>query len=72
MQNKFIDIIHDDLLKSCDQYWTDYETMTWTMYERNVCVDNYISDLYEKLKTELDNPRAVYLWDDSVLLSYYK
>ena len=69
--NKFIDIIHDDLLKSCEQYWTGYETMTWTMYERNVCVDNYISDLYKKLKTELDNPRAVYLWDDSVLLSYY-
>ena len=69
--NKFIDVIHDDLLKSCEQYWTDYETMTWTMYERDVCVDNYIKDLYEKLKTELDNPRAVYLWDDSVLLSYY-
>ena len=69
--NKFIDIIHDDLLKSCEQYWTDYETMTWTMYGRNVCVDNYISNLYEKLKTELDNPRAVYSWDDSVLLSYY-
>ena len=69
--NKFIDIIHDDLLKSCEQYWTGYETMKWTMYERDVCVDNYIKDLYEKLKTELDNPRAVYLWDDSVLLSYY-
>ena len=69
--NKFIDVIHDDLLKSCEQYWTDYETMTWTMYERDICVDNYISDLYEKLKAELDNPRAVYLWDDSVLTSYY-
>ena len=69
--NKFIDIIHDDLLKSCEQYWTGYETMTWTMYERDVCVDNYISDLYEKLKAELNNPRAVYLWDDPVLLSYY-
>lgn len=69
--NKFIDIIHDDLLKSCEQYGTGYETMTWTMYERDVCVDNYIKDLYEKLKTELDSPRAVYLWDDSVLLSYY-
>ena len=69
--NKFIDIIHDDLLKSCEQYWTGYETMTWTMYERDVCVDNYISDLYEKLKAELDSPRDVYLWDDSVLLSYY-
>ena len=69
--NKFIDVIHDDLLKSCEQYWTDYETMTWTMYERDVCVDNYISDLYKKLKSELSNPRAVYLWDDSVLLSYY-
>jgi hypothetical protein len=64
-------VIYDDLLKSCEQYWTGYETMTWTMYERDVCVDNYISDLYEKLKTELDSPRAVYLWDDSVLLSYY-
>ena len=69
--NKFIDIIHDDLLKSCEQYGTGYETMKWTMYERDVCVDNYIKDLYEKLKTELDNPRAVYLWDDAVLLSYY-
>ena len=69
--NKFIDVIHDDLLKSCEQYGTGYETMKWTMYERDVCVDNYISDLYEKLKSELENPRAVYLWDDSVLLSYY-
>jgi len=69
--NKFIDVIYDDLLKSCEQYWTGYETMTWTMYERNVCVDNYISGLYEKLKAELNNPRAVYLWDDPVLLSYY-
>ena len=69
--NKFIDIIHDDLLKSCEQYWTGYETMKWTMYERDVCVDNYIKDLYEKLKTELNNPRTVYLWDDPVLLSYY-
>lgn len=69
--NKFIYIIHDDLLKSCEQYWTGYDTMTWTMYERDVCVDNYISDLYEKLKAELNNPRIVYLWDDPVLLSYY-
>ena len=69
--NKFIDVIYDDLLKSCEQYWTGYETMKWTMYERDVCVDNYIKYLYEKLKTELDTPRAVYLWDDSVLLSYY-
>ena len=69
--NKFIDVIYDDLLKSCEQYWTGYETMTWTMYERDVCVDNYISDLYEKLKAELNNPRTVYLWDDPVLLSYY-
>ena len=69
--NKFIDIIHDDLLKSCEQYWTGYETMTWTMYERDVCMDNYISNLYGKLKAELNNPRAVYLWDDPVLLSYY-
>ena len=69
--NKFIDIIRDDLLKSCELYWTGYETMTWTMYERDVCVDNYISDLYEKLKAELNNPRIVYLWNDPVLLSYY-
>ena len=69
--NKFIDVIYDDLLKSWEQYGTGYETMTWTMYERDVCVDNYISDLYEKLKTELNNPRTVYLWDDPVLLSYY-
>ena len=69
--NKFIDIIHDDLLESCEQYWTGYETRKWTMYERDVCVDNYISDLYNKLKTELNNPRQRYLWDDPVLLSYY-
>jgi hypothetical protein len=31
------------------------------MYERDVCVDNYISDLDEKLKAELNNPRIVYL-----------
>ena len=69
--NKFIDIIHDDLLKSCEQYGTNYENMKWTMYERDVCVDTYISDLYLKLKTELNNPRQKYLWDNSVLLSYY-
>ena len=69
--NKFIDIIHDDLLKSCEQYGTNYENMKWTMYERDVCVDTYISDLYKKLKIELNNPRYVYLWDDPVLLSYY-
>ena len=69
--NKFIDIIHDDLLKSCEQYGTNYENMKWTMYERDVCVDTYISDLYIKLKTELNNPRQKYLWDDPVLLSYY-
>ena len=69
--NKFIDIIHDDLLKSCEKYGTNYENMKWTMYERDVCVDTYISDLYIKLKTELNNPRQKYLWDDPVLLSYY-
>ena len=69
--NKFIDIIHYDLLKSCEQYGTNYENMKWTMYERDVCVDTYISDLYIKLKTELNNPRQKYLWDDSILLSYY-
>jgi hypothetical protein len=31
------------------------------MYERDVCVDNYISNLYGKLKAELNNPRAAYL-----------
>jgi hypothetical protein len=25
--NKFIDVIYDDLLKSCEQYGTGYETM---------------------------------------------
>ena len=69
--NKFIDTIHDDLLKSCEQYWTGYETMKWTMYERDVCVDNYISELYKKLKSELNSPRFIYLWDDPILLSYY-
>ena len=69
--NKFINIIHDDLLDYCQEYWTGYETMKWTMYERDVCVDNYIRDLYEKLKLNLTLPQKDYSWDDPVLISYY-
>lgn len=69
--NKFIDIINKDLLDSCKQYWRNYDSMTWTMDERNTCVDNYINGLYTKLKSELETPRSKYLWDDPVLLSYY-
>ena len=69
--NKFIDVIHDDLLDYCQEYWTNYETMKWTMYERDVCVDNYIKDLYEKLKLNLTLPQKDYSWDDPVLTSYY-
>ena len=69
--NKFIDVIHADLLDYCQEYWTDYETMKWTMYERDVCVDNYIKDLYEKLRLNLILPQKDYSWDDPVLTSYY-
>ncbi len=69
--NKFIDVIHDDLLDYCQEYWTGYETMKWTMYERDVCVDNYIKDLYEKLKLNLTLPQKDYSWDDPILISYY-
>lgn len=69
--NKFIDIIHDDLLDYCQEYWTNYETMKWTMYERDVCVDNYIKDLYEKLRYNLILPQKDYSWDDPILTSYY-
>ena len=69
--NKFIDVIHNDLLNYCQEYWTNYETMKWTMYERDVCVDNYIKDLYEKLRVNLILPQKDYSWDDSVLTSYY-
>ena len=69
--NKFIDVIHDDLLDYCQEYWTSYETMKWTMYERDVCVDNYIRDLYEKLRLNLILPQKDYSWDDPVLTSYY-
>ena len=69
--NKFIDVIHNDLLNYCQEYWTNYETMKWTMYERDVCVDNYIKDLYEKLKLNLTLPQKDYSWDDPVLISYY-
>ena len=69
--NKFIDVIHDDLLDYCQEYWTNYETMKWTMYERDVCVDNYIKDLYEKLRLNLILPQKDYSWDDPVLTSYY-
>ena len=51
--NKFIDIINKDLLDSCKQYWKNYDSMTWTMDDRNTCVDNYINGLYTKLKSEL-------------------
>ena len=69
--NKFIDVIHDDLLKSCEQYGTNYENMKWTMYERDTCVDTYISELYNKLKSEINNPRLVYVSEGSILYSYY-
>ena len=69
--NKFIDVIHADLLDYCEEYWTNYETMKWTMYERDVCVDNYIKDLYEKLRLNLILPQKDYSWDDPVLTSYY-
>ena len=69
--NKFINVIHDDLLDYCQEYWTGYETMKWTMYERDVCVDNYIKDLYEKLKLNLILPQKDYSWDDPILTSYY-
>ena len=69
--NKFIDVIHDDLLDYCQEYWTGYETMKWTMYERDVCMDNYIRDLYEKLRVNLILPQKDYSWDDPVLISYY-
>ena len=69
--NKFIDVIHDDLLDYCQEYWTGYETMKWTMYERDVCMDNYIKDLYEKLRLNLILPQKDYSWDDPVLISYY-
>ena len=36
--NEFIDVIYDDLLKSCEQYWTGYETRKWTMYRKKMYV----------------------------------
>jgi hypothetical protein len=41
------------------------------MYERDTCVDTYISELYNKLKSEINNPRLVYLSEGSILYSYY-
>ncbi len=70
--NKFIDTIHQDLLDACKQYGTSYETTTGTYYERDVCVDSYISKLYQKLKAELSNPKKSYSGKDPVLLSYYQ
>lgn len=70
--NKFIDTIHQDLLDACKEYETGYETTAGTYYERDVCVDHYIRNLYQKLKTELNNPQKNYSWKDAVLLAYYK
>ena len=70
--NKFIDTIHQDLLDACKEYGTGYETTAGTYYERDVCVDHYIRNLYQKLKTELNNPQKNYAWKDPVLLSYYQ
>ena len=60
MVNKFIDTIHQDLLGACKEYGTGYETTAGTYYERDVCVDHYIRNLYQKLKTELNNPQKNY------------
>ncbi len=70
--NKFIDTIHQDLLDACKKYGTGYETNRGTYYEKDVCVDRYIRNLYQKLKTELNNPQKNYAWKDPVLLSYYQ
>ncbi len=70
--NKFIDTIHQDLLDACKQYGTSYETTTGTYYERDVCVDRYISKLYHKLQAALTGPQTKYSWKDPVLLSYYQ
>lgn len=69
--NKFIDTIEQDLLDACKAYGTGYETTTGTYYERDVCVDTYISKLYQKLQAALANPQKNYSWKDPVLLSYY-
>lgn len=70
--NKFIDTIHQDLLDACKHYGTTYETNTGTYYERDVCVDRYISKLYYKLQAALASPQTKYSWKDPVLLSYYQ
>ncbi len=70
--NKFIDTIEQDLLDTCKAYGTGYETTTGTYYERDVCVDSYISKLYQKLQAELANPKKSYSGKDPVLLSYYQ
>ena len=70
--NKFIDTIHQDLLDSCKMYWTNHDTTTGSFYERDVCVDSYISNLHQKLKSELINPQKKYSDKDPVLLSYYQ
>jgi hypothetical protein len=53
-------MIHQDLLDACKEYGTGYETTAGTYYERDVCVDHYIRNLYQKLKTELNNPQKNY------------
>ncbi|PZM87595.1 MAG: hypothetical protein DLD55_00455 [candidate division SR1 bacterium] len=70
--NKFIDTIHQDLLEACKHYGTTYETNTGTYYERDVCVDRYISKLYYKLQAALASPQTRYSGKDPVLLSYYQ
>lgn len=63
---KFIDTIYQDLLDTCEKYEED-----WTYYQRDVCVDKYLSELYRKLKTELLSPSSSYSGKDLVLNSYY-
>lgn len=70
--NTFINTIYEDLLESCKVYWTGDKSNTGSYYERDVCVDNYISRLYQKLKTALTNPQKKYSWKDPILLSYYQ
>jgi hypothetical protein len=53
-------------------YGTSHETTTGSFYERDVCVDSYISNLHQKLKSELINPQKKYSDKDPVLLSYYQ
>ena len=59
--NTFLDTIKSDIIKTCS---SEKENAV-------LCADNYLSNLYWKLQTEVNDPKSWYEGNDLVINSYY-